>query len=76
LRSNSRLEVLFAGSTDATETSGRTSWFDPQAGGLGIRVTEPETLDDAIRNALDSLLPSLVEVVVDSELYIKAVRRT
>jgi pyruvate oxidase len=46
------------------------------AGGLGIRVTDPEALDNAIRNALDSPLPALVEVIVDPELYIKAVRRT
>jgi pyruvate oxidase len=46
------------------------------AGGLGIRVTEPEQLDNAIRQALDSPLPALVEVMVDRYLYIKAVRRT
>jgi pyruvate oxidase len=45
------------------------------AGGLGIRVTEPEALDEVIRNALDSPLPALVEVMVDPELYIKPVRR-
>jgi pyruvate oxidase len=45
------------------------------AGGLGIRVTEPEALDQVIRNALDSPLPALVEVMVDPELYIKPVRR-
>ena len=46
------------------------------AGGLGIRVEDPGRLDDAIREALDSPLPALVEVMVDSEKYIKAVRRT
>jgi pyruvate oxidase len=46
------------------------------AGGLGIRVTEPEALDDAIGQALDSKVPALVEVLVDHQLYIRAVRRT
>jgi thiamine pyrophosphate-dependent acetolactate synthase large subunit-like protein len=46
------------------------------AGGLGVRVNKVENLDQAIRNALDSPLPALVEVIVDPELYIKAVRRT
>jgi pyruvate oxidase len=46
------------------------------AGGLGLRVTQPEKLDELIRQALDSQLPALVEVMVDPELYIKAVRRT
>jgi pyruvate oxidase len=46
------------------------------AGGLGLRVTQPEKLDEVIRQALDSPLPALVEVMVDPELYIKAVRRT
>jgi pyruvate oxidase len=45
------------------------------AGGLGIRVAEAEKLDDALESALDSTLPALVEVMVDSDLYIKAVRR-
>jgi pyruvate oxidase len=45
------------------------------SGGIGIRVTEPEELDKAIRQALDSPLPSLVEVMVDSDLYIKSVHR-
>jgi pyruvate oxidase len=46
------------------------------AGGVGIRVEEPQRLDEAIRQALDSQLPALVEAMVDPEVYIKAVRRT
>ncbi|MFH1311950.1 MAG: thiamine pyrophosphate-binding protein [Candidatus Eisenbacteria bacterium] len=46
------------------------------AGGLGIRVSEAGKLDGALKSALDSPLPALVEVLVDSDLYIKAVRRT
>jgi pyruvate oxidase len=45
------------------------------SGGLGIRVSEPEDLDEAIRKALDSPLPAIVEVMVDSDLYIQAVHR-
>ena len=45
------------------------------SGGLGIRVSEPEKLDEAIREALDSPHPSLVEVMVDPNIYIKSVRR-
>jgi len=45
------------------------------AGGLGIRVSDPEDLDNAIRQALDSSLPSLVEVLIDSDLVIQAVHR-
>ncbi len=45
------------------------------AGGLGIRVEEPGDLDGAIREALASPKPALVEVIVDAEVYIKAVRR-
>lgn len=45
------------------------------AGGLGIRVSNPKELDDALREALDSPQPSLVEVMVDPDIYIKAVRR-
>ena len=45
------------------------------SGGLGIRVTEPEELDEAIRKALDSPLPALVEVMVDPGVYIHSVRR-
>lgn len=43
------------------------------AGGVGIRVTEPEQLDEAFQKALKSSKPSLVEVVVDSDLYIQAI---
>ncbi|NIM91548.1 MAG: thiamine pyrophosphate-binding protein [Candidatus Aminicenantes bacterium] len=45
------------------------------AGGLGIRVSEPEKLDKAIRQALDSPLPALVEIMVDPNVYIKGIRR-
>ena len=45
------------------------------AGGMGIRVSNPEKLDEAIKKALDSALPSLVEVMVDPNIYIKAVLR-
>jgi pyruvate oxidase len=45
------------------------------AGGLGIRVTEPKKLDDALRRALDSPLPALVEVMVDPNIYIQSVKR-
>jgi len=45
------------------------------AGGLGIRVSEPEKLDEALREVLDSPLPSLVEIMVDSDIYIQSVKR-
>jgi pyruvate oxidase len=45
------------------------------SGGLGIRVTDPEKLGPAISEALDSSKPSIVEVMVDPELYIQAVHR-
>lgn len=45
------------------------------AGGLGIRVSDPEDLDKALRQALDSSLPSLVEILIDSNKVIQAVRR-
>lgn len=45
------------------------------AGGMGIRVSNPEKLDEAIKKALDSRLPSLVEVMVNPNIYIKAVHR-
>ena len=45
------------------------------AGGLGIRVSDPEDLDNAIRQALDSPLPSLVEILIDSDLVIHAVHK-
>jgi len=45
------------------------------AGGFGIRVSEPEKLDEAIRKALDSPLPALVEVMVDPDIYITGVHR-
>ena len=44
-------------------------------GGMGLRVSNPEKLDEAIKKALDSPLPSLVEVMVDPNIYIKAVHR-
>jgi pyruvate oxidase len=45
------------------------------AGGLGIRVSEPENLDNALQEALSSSLPALVEMMVDPDIYIKPVRR-
>jgi len=44
------------------------------AGGLGIRVTESDELDEAISQALISPLPALVEVLVDPDLFAAAVR--
>ena len=44
-------------------------------GGLGIRVTEPEQLDEAFQKALKASKPSLIDVVVDSNLYIQAIHR-
>jgi len=45
------------------------------AGGLGIRVIEPDDLDDAISQALSSPKPALVEILVDPDLFAAAVRR-
>jgi pyruvate oxidase len=45
------------------------------AGGLGIRVSKPEKLDETLRQALDSPLPALVEVIVDPNIYIQSVKR-
>jgi thiamine pyrophosphate-dependent acetolactate synthase large subunit-like protein len=45
------------------------------AGGFGVRVSEPDKLDEAIRKALDSPLPALVEVMVDPDIYLKSVQR-
>ena len=42
-------------------------------GGLGIRVKEAGKLDDAIRKALDSPLPAIVEVLVDPDRYIAGI---
>ncbi len=44
-------------------------------GGLGIRVEEPEELDEAIRKAISSSLPSLVDVLIDPDKYIEAIHR-
>lgn len=41
--------------------------FASSAGGLGIRVSDPQELDGAIKQAFSSKLPSLVEVIVDKE---------
>ncbi|MGD9344956.1 MAG: thiamine pyrophosphate-binding protein [Candidatus Aminicenantes bacterium] len=51
------------------------SHFASSAGGLGIRVSVPERLDEAIQQALVSPLPALVEVMVDPDIYIQAVKR-
>ncbi len=45
------------------------------AGGLGIRVTDPEKLEEAFRAALESPLPSLLDIIIDSETYIQAIHR-
>jgi pyruvate oxidase len=45
------------------------------SGGWGVRVSDPEKLDSAISDALDSPKPAIVEVMVDPDIYIKAVRR-
>ncbi len=45
------------------------------SGGLGVRVTDPEMLGPSIEEALNSSKPSIVEVMVDPEIYIKAVHR-
>lgn len=45
------------------------------AGGLGIRVSEPEKLDKALQEALGSSQPALVEVMVDPNITIRSVRR-
>jgi len=45
------------------------------SGGLGVRVSDPEELDTAIAQALSSPEPAIVEVMVDPDLYINAVRR-
>ena len=44
------------------------------SGGLGIRVSDPENLDRALAEALSSSKPAIVEVMVDPDIYIKAVR--
>jgi len=49
--------------------------FASSAGGLGIRVDEPGDLDGAIRRALETKGPALVEVMVDPSEVIKKVRR-
>jgi pyruvate oxidase len=45
------------------------------SGGLGIRVEDPLKLDPALEEAFDSSQPAIVEVMVDSDVYINAVRR-
>jgi pyruvate oxidase len=42
-------------------------------GGLGIQVKEAEKLDDAIRKALDSPLPAIVDILVDPNQYIAGI---
>jgi pyruvate oxidase len=44
-------------------------------GALGIRVTEPASLDDALREAMDSDKPALVEVMVNPDTYIKGIKQ-
>ena len=51
------------------------SQFATSAGGLGVRVSDPEKLDETLRQAFDSPLPALVEVMVDPNIYIQSVKR-
>ena len=43
------------------------------AGGFGIRVTEPDLLDEAFKKAFASPLPAIIDVVIDPKRYIQAV---
>jgi pyruvate oxidase len=43
--------------------------YATSCGGLGIRVQREEDLDDAIRTALESDLPALVEVLTDPSIH-------
>ena len=43
------------------------------AGGFGIRVTEPEFLDEAFKKAFASPLPAIIDVKIDPDRYIQAV---
>ena len=45
------------------------------AGGFGIRVTEPDLLDEAFKKAFASPLPAIIDVVIDPRRYIQAVHR-
>jgi pyruvate oxidase len=45
------------------------------SGGLGIRISDPENLDRALAEAISSPKPAIVEVMVDPDIYIKAVHR-
>lgn len=49
--------------------------FAESAGAAGFRVEDPDDLDEAIRKALASHLPSLVDIKVDPDQYIAAVHR-
>lgn len=60
-----------AGEWDVWQTSLHNPNFAEYAelcGALGIRVTEPSELDDAIKRALAHDGPSMVEVVADPDL--------
>ena len=45
------------------------------SGGWGVRVSDPKELDSAINKAINSAKPAIVEVMVDPDIYIKAVHR-
>ena len=45
------------------------------SGGWGVRVSDPEKLESAISEALDSPMPAIVEVMVDPDIYIKAINQ-
>jgi pyruvate oxidase len=49
--------------------------FASSAGGLGIRVEDPGDLDGALRQALDSRKPALVEILVNPDVIIEKIRR-
>ena len=60
-----------AGNWQVWQTSLHNPDFSEYAnncGGLGIRVTDENELDEAIRQALDYKGPSLVEVMTEAEL--------
>ena len=45
------------------------------SGGWGVRVSDPKELDSAINKAINSAKPAIVEVMVNPDIYIKAVHR-
>jgi pyruvate oxidase len=43
--------------------------FAESCGGFGVRVTDPRALDGALRSALDSDKPSIVDVIIEPLTY-------